>query len=668
MIGTVVGAAAGFMFLLLILIALSKSIKSIGPNELGLVIKRFGKKLPGDNVIAFNGEAGYQADLLMPGFRFKLWPIYRIVKYPWTQISAGNIGVVIAQIGQPLPAGAKSGVYKKEFGDFVDLRIFVNNGGQKGIQRPSLRPGASLPIHPIAFLVITSNKVFGEPVDETLIRKTRDGEGLKPESFGLKKEDLEVLIIKPRPIGESSEALDVVGMVTTFEGPPLDAGDIACRIGGFKDVETMEGNENTSDSDTIEVILSDQNEKHDNFQDFQAFLECGGRMGLQHDVLRYGAYVLNPFLVKVEMVQMLVVQQGEVAVIKAYVGLASEDVSGEDFKYGTIVKPGHRGIWREPMRTGKYAVNPRIYEAEIVPTSILNLSWADQISKAHQMDTNLKSISGKSREGFVFSIDLQVQIHIPDKQAPRVISMVKTVRNLVEEILHPAVGNYFRDKLQGMPAIKFIEEREAVQKEAHEHISTKLQLYSVETPGTYIQDVVFPQTLIAVTMQREIANQQIATYKMEKQSQDQRIEMEAAKGTADQQAELAHSKVGIEIKKNQADARSEEARGEAKYLTDVGQAKGVEIRAVGEAKATAYKQQVEALGAERTAVVAMIEALAREKIQLVPQIMVSGGVDGGGSGNLLNTLLATALTGKDLIPQLKGPQTTEAPTEAAAPR
>lgn len=658
MIGTIMFAAVCFLALLFTVMA--ASFKVIGPNEVGLVIKKLGRKLPGENIVAFNGEAGYQADLLMPGLRFKLWPIFSIKKYPWVQISAGKIGVVIAQIGRPLPAGAKSAVYKNEFGDFVDLRNFIEKGGQKGVQRPVLRPGASLPIHPIAFLVITSGKVFGEPVDENLVaslhRDRDDGESthsvfLTPASFGLKEKDLNVQVIEPRPIGESTEAVDVVGVITTLEGPPLDAGDIACRIGGFQDIASLEKNEKTN-SDIIEILLADKNEKHDNYQNYQAFLDNGGKMGLQHDVLRYGAYVLNPFLVKVESVKMLVVQQGEVAVIKAYVGLSTEDVSGEDFKYGTIVKPGHRGIWEEPLRTGKYAINPRIYEAEIVPTYILNLSWAEQSSKAHAMDTNLSPIQAKSREGFIFKIDLQVQIHIPDKQAPRVISMVGTVRNLVEEILHPAVGNYFRDKLQGMPAIKFIEEREEVQKEAHRHIESKLSMYHVETPGTYIQDVDLPVDLIAVTKEREIANQRIETLKKQKQAEDQRIEMESSRGKADQQAKLAASEVGIQIKKNEADARTEEARGEAKYLTDIGLAKGVEPRAVGEAKADAYKKQVDALGADKTAMVAAIEQLAAAGIQLVPQILVTGGSDGGGgASNLLSTVLAAVMAEGRLVGQ-----------------
>ena len=260
---------------------------------------------------------------------------------------------------------------------------------------------------------------------------------------------------------------------------------------------------------------------------------------------------------------MLVIEQGEVAVIKSYVGLPTEDTSGATFKFGSLVEPGHRGIWEEPLRTGKYPINPHIYKAEVVPTCILTLNWADATSKAHNLDRELTQIEAKSREGFIFNIDLQVQIHVPDTRAPKVISIVGTMTNLVNEVLQAAVGNHFRDKLQSMPAIRFIETRQEVQEEANEHIRSKLNEYEVETRGVYIQDVILPAQMVAVLTQREIANQEITTFQKQKDAQDQRIAMEQSKGTAEMQAELAKSKVGIEIRKNQADARKVEGQGEA---------------------------------------------------------------------------------------------------------
>src|SRR5439155_18252249 len=275
---------------------------------------------------------------------------------------------------------AKSAVYRPEFGNFTKLTAFIDGKGQKGVQRLVLPPGTLAPIHPIAFLVITPSKVYGRPVDPQILARGP----LSPESFGLKPDQLRVKVIAP------DGTQDLVGIVTTLEGEPLGPADIAGRIGGFGDISALETQPNISDSELIEALLGKKNELHNNYQDFQAFLDNGGRIGLQHDPLLYGAYLLNPFLVQVEMAPMLVVNQGQVAVIKAYVGLSTRDTSGEEFKFGSIVRAGHRGIWADPLRTGKFAINPRVYAAEIVPTAILTLNWAEATSLAHNLDANLK--------------------------------------------------------------------------------------------------------------------------------------------------------------------------------------------------------------------------------------------------------------------------------------
>ena len=600
------------------------SIRRIGQTQVGLVTKRFSlKKLSEDDPVAFGGEAGYQANMLMPGWRWKFWILYKVEKFPWVQVPAGEIGVVIAQVGQPLPIGAKSAVFRPEFGNFSDLRAFIQGGGQKGVQRPVLPPGTMAPIHPVGFLVITKMKVYGVPVASEL-KRIQQAEGvLTPTSFGLAPWQLELVRIQPQP-SQSGEMVDMVGIVTCFEGEPLHHGDIASRLGGFEDIDEMEKS-GATDFDMMDVLLSSKNNLHNNYQDYQAFLDHGGKIGLQYDPLLYGAYNLNPFLVAVELVPMLVVNQGEVAVIKAYVGLSTEDTSGAQFKFGSLVRPGHRGIWQEPLRTGKYPLNPRIFQAEIVPTAILTLNWAEASSEAHNLDRQLTQIVAKSREGFVFSIDLQVQIHVPDTRAPKVISMVGTMQNLVNEVLQAAVGNHFRDKLQSMQAVQFIETRQVVQEQAYDHIKAKLDEYQVETKGVYIQDVVFPPDMVRVLTEREIARQEIETYKKQKDAQVQRIDTEQARGTADMQAQLAQSKVGVDIKTNNANARKAEGAGEAAYIRETGAAKGAEVEAVGMARAKAYKEQVLALGQYPTALVNAVDSLSKSGQDFVPNILVLGG-------------------------------------------
>jgi uncharacterized membrane protein YqiK len=638
------------------------SIRTIGPSEVGLVVKRFSfSKLTQDNPLAFNGEAGYQANLLMPGWHFLLWVLYSVETHPWVQVPAGEIGVVVAQVGAPLPIGAKSARYKSDFGNFSNLHRFIAGGGQKGVQRPVLPPGTLLPIHPVGFLVITKNRVYGVPLSTSQWRL--EGGRLTATSFGLRPDQLELVRIQPHAAEVGGRVIDTIGIVTTYEGEPLDSGDIASRLGGFEDVTKME-TANLPDTEVIETLLGNKNNLHNNYQDFQAFLEHGGKIGLQHDPLLYGAFALNPFLVGVEIVPMLVVQQGEVAVVKAYVGLPTADTSGTEFKHGSLVRPGHRGIWQEPLRTGKYPINPRCYQAEIVPTAILTLNWADAVSHAHSYDARLQPIVAKSREGFVFKFDLQVQIHVPDTRAPRVITSVGSMANLVNEVLQAAVGNHFRDKLQSMPAVTFIETRHEVQQEALAHISEQLVQYQVETKGVYIQDVILPEDMVHVLTQREIANQEIETYRMQRAAEEERIATEQARGTADMQSQLAQARVNVTIQENNAKAQEAKATGEAAYIRSTGMAKvaidaaavresgmaraeteaaliretglarGQEVEAIGMARAKSFAEQVTALGQGPVALINTVASLSEHGMKVMPDILVTG------SGGSLDALAA----------------------------
>src|SRR5262249_12427064 len=146
-----------------------------------------------------------------------------------------------SQIGDSLPTGAKSAMYRPEFGSFTNLTAFLEGGGQKGVQRPVLPPGTLVPIHPVAFLVVTATKAYGLPVDAQIVARGP----LSPSSFGLLTDQFRVTVIAPD--GDQ----DVVGIVTTLEGEPLPPADIAGRIGGFADIEALEKQPEMSDSELI---------------------------------------------------------------------------------------------------------------------------------------------------------------------------------------------------------------------------------------------------------------------------------------------------------------------------------------------------------------------------------------------------------------------------------
>ena len=121
----------------------------------------------------------------------------------------------------------------------------------------------------------------------------------------------------------------------------------------------------------------------------------------------------------------------------------------------------------------------------------------------------------------------------------------------------------------------------------------------METRGVYIQDVILPEQLVKVLTQREIANQEKATFQMQQQAQRLRIDMEQTKGTADMQAQLAQAQVGVEIASQTAQARKKQADGEATYIAETGRAKGAEVEAVGLARARASRPRSEPSGRDR---------------------------------------------------------------------
>lgn len=91
------------------------------------------------------------------------------------------------------------------------------------------------------------------------------------------------------------------------------------------------------------------------------------------------------------------------------------------------------------------------------------------------------------------------------------------------------------------------------------------------------------------------------------------------------QAQLAQSSVGVDINRNNAEARKAQADGESTYIERTGTAQGAQVRAVGLARAEAYQKQVAALGQGATALVNAIEALSRSNVPFMPTTLVAGG-------------------------------------------
>jgi hypothetical protein len=125
--------------------------------------------------------------------------------------------------------------------------------------------------------------------------------------------------------------------------------------------------------------------------------------------------------------------------------------------------------------------------------------------------------------------------------------------------------------------------------------------------------------------------------------------MENSKGLANQQADLVKSEIGVKIAVNESEQQKARADGESTYISKVGQAKSVEVRAVGMAKAEAYEKQAAVLGQHGTAMVNIFTSLAENQIAIVPKIQ------GGSGGNSMEAAILGYLAPK--LDEMKEDQT-----------
>ncbi|HEY9801701.1 MAG TPA: flotillin family protein [Leptolyngbyaceae cyanobacterium] len=555
----------------------------IGEREVGIVVKKFaisGKGLPAGQLIALNGEAGLQADTLAPGWHWGYWPWqYAVRKEAVVVVPQSEIALIVAADGESIPPERILGKIV-DCDNFQDARKFLTHGGEKGRQMGFLTAG-TYRINTALFKVIMSASA---------------------KEHGMSTEQLRVHTV----------ASDKVGIVTTLDGMPISAGEIAGS-----------------------VITG-----HDNFQNGQKFLDGGGRRGLQEQILLSGSWNLNPWFVNVEQVPMTEIPIGYVGVVISFVGKAQEDVSGAAFTHGNLVNPGHKGVWVEALYPGKHPLNTRIMKVELVPTINIVLNWSGRTER-HKYDANLEALTVRSKDGFAFDLEVSQIIHVGALDAPKVISRVGSMQNLVDNVLEPSIGNYFRNSAQDYTVLDFLNARSERQMEASEYIKAALRAYDVQAIDTLIGDIQPPASLMQTQTDRKIAEEERKTYEVQQMAQTQRQQLVRETALADIQQEMVKSEQSVQIAELKAQAQIKQANGEAEATKLKAMAEAEGIRATGNAKAETYRTGVDALGTQGYTAMQLMQIIGDRNVRLIPDILVGG--SNGSTNGLVDGLLSMIL-------------------------
>lgn len=649
----------------------------------------------GEAFLRNGGEKGPQLNILPEG-EYKINPyLFEVTIVDAIMIKDDEVGYVESIAGKPVTRPGGNFGSPVECDSFQDANAFIKNGGQKGPQIFFLVPGFYR-INTILFSVekkpvteIPGGKIgLVEATDGARIPEGRllatqvkghnnyfDGEAFI-KMGGEKGRQLDVLMpgryrINPAlfkvisVVEWTNIEADQVGIVTILEGKPIvDSSKIAAE----------------------ELPLG----THNNFQDPAAFLEAGGQKGLQIPVLRAGNYAINPWFASVEKAAMIRVDIGFCGVVTSYVGAEGADLTDEAVN-AKIVANGYKGIWAEPLQPGKHPLNTKILKVDIVPTTQILLNWADNRSSAHELDSSLKTITLRTADAFNVNMDVSVIIHIPMKNAPKVIANLGSVKNMISQVLEPAISSHFRNAAQYIKALDLYTERKELQAKAKEHIDGVLKVHHIDSKDTLIADVVLPSELTKTVTDRQIAEQEKKTYATQKEAQDERRALENATAQAAMQPKVVESERNVEIQKNVAEGKVKEAEGskaaailhasgeaEAIKLKATAQAEATKVTAIAEAEATskvgnaeaevilakgrsnaeAYRLEVQAMGKDVFGQIRVVEKIASSEIKLIPDNLVIGGGNGTQGNGLMDGFF-----GIGLLEKLTGRSFTSKPPE-----
>lgn len=357
---------------LVVLLVVSAGVAIARGDQFITVERRwFGAQMTDGRTVALRNEVGVQARTLGPGVHRLIPFIYRVKKHKFISIGTGQIGLVRAITGLPMPAG-QFFARTVDCNLFQDGEAFLKNGGEKGPQLSILPPG-EYQINPHLFSVdivpatmigeqevgiveavagkpCAVGHIFADPVecdayqdaDEFLRNGGQKGPQVGILPPGIYRINSALFKVERRPVTIIPNGH--IGLVTAMDGARIPDGNLLGR--------KVEG--------------------HSNFENGDAFIKAGGQKGHQLDMLMPGTYRINTSLFAITaVVPWTHIGADSVGIVTVLEGkpiteankIAADDVALETHNNfqnsaGFLAAGGQKGLQIPVLRSGNYAINP----------------------------------------------------------------------------------------------------------------------------------------------------------------------------------------------------------------------------------------------------------------------------------------------------------------------
>jgi uncharacterized membrane protein YqiK len=587
-----IGIPIGALLLLIVcykLILRIFGVIIIPKNTIGIVNKKFvlfgsNKTLPDGEIIALKGEAGIQADTLPPGIHFWRWPWqYSIQSQEFVTISPGKIGVVEARGGKPLSNGRVL-AKKVESDSFQNVRLFLQNGGERGPQIAIIPPGtyrintAFFGVTPAAVVQLEDNTIGvvttqdGKPLPTGEIagkeipehNMFQDGEAFI-QNGGHKGLQEQVLLAGRYFLNPNFATVEIKPMTDV---PIAHVGVVISYVG-----------EAGADVTGVEF-------KHGN-------MVKKGEKGVWVEPLDPGKYPINPYTNKVECVPTANVvlnwATGKTEAHKLDENLCTIKVRSSDgFTFNLDVSQ----IIHIP-RNDAPKVIARFGSVVNLVSQVLEPTIGNYFRNAAQGSDVISFLKERQSR---------------QKDARDAISKA------LEEYNVGAVDTLIGDITPPESLMKTLTDRKIAEQET--------VTFETQRRAQEIRQQLQQATAMADTQAKVVDSERSVTI-------------------AEFQARAA-----VKQAEGLAQAKTVQATADAMVVKTVGEAEAMKVKAIGTAEADVIKLKISSMEAGNYASVQVAQALAGSKIPIVPSIMVSGSAGNGQGGTLVDVLLANMLTGQ----------------------
>ena len=587
----------------------------IGEGEIGLIESADGSAIPagrifadvvgghnsfqdGQAFITNGGQKGPQTEILPPGV-YRIHPnLFKITKAAAVVIAKGEVGMVTAQDGAPIPMGRLLAQSVTGHSNYENGEAFLKNGGQKGPQIDVLLPGTyriNLNLFQIQIapaVVIAANKV---------------------------------------------------GLVTALDGIPLPEREyVASPVTGHNDYQNGS------------AFLTRQGQRGPQLDVL--------RPGTYYiNPFMFSVEIDDVAVIERGQVGVVVSNVGDdpTEEMKKRLGSTQAGASAEEGKEKYVVPKGFRGIQEEVAGPGRYYLNRRAFMVYIIDTTNITIDWDDQEDTRFDQLTVI-SKDGFPIQVAV-KVVIRVRPDQAPYMVAKVGSIDNLIQHVIHPMIDSSFRNQASTAsamnfLQSRSEEQTKAESRARADLERYHVEcVSVLICQIRLP----EDLMQTQTKrIIAEQQQEMykmeQKSQAERTEMEKMraTADQQPTLVASeiavKVAAQKKTEM------ITLAEGSAEAKALEGVGEGKRLKAIGDGEASKIAAIGEATAQAYSKQQAAIGEEAIKQIKIVELIAAAiengNIKIVPDVLVTGG---GNAADGLMGMLTKLLPGVDLNAMLK---------------